>query len=307
MFGGVGNKQDPAKNSSNDIDDGTNYIDNDAGEETDKKYDATGISDLIDNKLKEINDHDYKQIEQHKTTIIEKLKNQYDINDVRFGGSHSTHTDIKNLSDIDLLVDLGEFSSEYSSEEIIKNFAENIKERLPNTEITFGAMAVTIEFTSGITVQVLPAYRSNDEYMIPDPNGQGWIPTQPKNFSKKVTELNNKHSNQIVPTIKIVKLMCEVNNINISSYHVSNMVLNAFENYPGPKTIPKMVSYFFTQAISLCSQPTIDPSGQSKNIDDDLSEAKRKELAKSFSKVEVQIKNAIKSQSLETWKRLLEK
>lgn len=274
---------------------------------TDEKFSSTEISNFFENVLKEINAHDYDLINQHKHTITEKLEKECDINDIRYGGSHSTHTDINNISDIDLLADLGEFSTDYSSDDVIENFAAAIRERLPSTTISTGAMAVTVEFSKGATIQILPAFRYGEGYRIPDPDGDGWIETFPKRYAQEVTRLNKEHSNQIVPTIKLVKLICEANNIDISSYHLSNLVLNAFDRYPGPKTHQKMVQYFFNQAKSLCLQPIFDPSGQTTYIDGDLSDQQRLRLAQVFDQVENQIDEAINLQSLEKWKDLFNK
>lgn len=298
MFGGGDNKYIPRENGTNEIEEVTSI-------ETDKKFDSTKISNYFNNVLKEINDYD--KIEEHKNTIIEKLKNEFDINMVFSVGSRSTQTDIKNLSEVDLLVDLGEYSTGYTSDEIIEDLAEKIKEHLPNAQIVTGTMAVAVEFPSGSILQVLPAYRNQDRYMIYDPNRQGWFPTFPKRFTEKVTDLNNQHSLQIVPTIKIVKLICEVSKIEISPYHLSNMVLNAFEIYSGHYNIQKMVSYFFNQAKSLCLQPTLDPSEQTEYIDGDISDEERTELARSFSRVEDKIDDAIQTQTLEKWQELLKK
>ena len=82
---------------------------------TDEKFAATQVADFLQETLKEINNHDYEAIDRHKRTIEDKLKNEFDVEDVRFGGSHSTNTDVKGLSDIDMLADLGDFKSDKSS------------------------------------------------------------------------------------------------------------------------------------------------------------------------------------------------
>ena len=64
--------------------------------ETDKKFGATKIADFLQEKLVEINAHDYNAINQHKKLIEDKLKNEFEVKNVRFGGSHSTHTDVYN-------------------------------------------------------------------------------------------------------------------------------------------------------------------------------------------------------------------
>ncbi len=275
--------------------------------ETDKKFGATKIAGFLQEKLVEINAHDYNAINQHKKLIEDKLKNEFEIENVRFGGSHSTHTDVKNLSDIDMLADLGNFTTDKSSDQVINDFASAIRERLPNTTISSGVMAVTVEFSDGLQVQVLPAFRYRDGYRIPDPNGKGWISTYPKRFSRELTSINQKQSRQVVPTIKLIKSICDANDVKVSSYHVSNMAVNVFKHYAGPMTQQKMLQHFFNKAKSLCLRPTIDPSRQTQYIDGDLSSSERKRMAGNFAEIENKIKQATESSSLDTWKDIFKK
>ncbi len=274
---------------------------------TDEKFASTEVADFLQEKLREINSHDYDAINRHKETIADKLKSDCDVEDIRFGGSHSTHTDVKGLSDIDMLADLGDFKGSQSSDQAIKDFTNAIKERLPNTKVSAGVMAVTVEFSDGLQVQILPAFRHQDSYRISDPNGKGWIQTFPKPFARELTSVNQKQSGGVVPTIKLIKSICDANNVGVSSYHVSNMALDVFKHYTGPKTHQKMLQHFFNKAKSLCLRPTADPSGQTQYVDGDLSSSERKRMARDFAQVENRIKKAMESPSLAKWKDLFKK
>ena len=276
-------------------------------DKTDEKFLSTKVSDVLQEKLKQINAHDYDAIDRHKRTIEDKLKNEFEVEDLRFGGSHSTHTDVKGRSDVDMLADLGDFESSKSSNQVIKDFANAIQERLPDTKVSSGVMAVTVEFSDGLTVQVLPTFRYRDGYRIPDPSGKGWILTYPKGFAQELTSINQKQSRQVVPTIKLVKSICDANNIKASSYHVSNLALNAFKGYLGDKILPKMLQHFFNKAKTLCTKPISDPSGQTKYVDGDLSKSDRVRMAKAFAQMEAQINEALESTSLEKWKDIFKK
>lgn len=274
---------------------------------TNEKFLSTEISNFLQEELKQINAHDYDAIDRHKRTIEDKLESEFDVEDLRFGGSHSTHTDVKGLSDIDMLADLGDFESSKSSDQVIKDFANAIRERLPDTKVSSGVMAVTVEFSDGLEIQVLPAFRYRDGYRIPDPSGKGWILTYPKRFARELTSVNQGQSRNVVPTIKLIKSMCDANNIEVSSYHVSNLALNAFKGYTGPKTYQKMLQHFFNQAKTLCLQRTPDLSGQTKYVDGGLSKTDRIRIAKAFSQMEAKVNEAIESTSLDKWKDIFKK
>ena len=276
-------------------------------DKTDEKFLSTEVSDVLQEKLKQINAHDYDAIDRHKRTIEDKLKNEFGVEDLRFGGSHSTHTDVKGLSDIDMLADLGDFESGKSSDQVIEDFANAIRERLPDTKVSSGVMAVTVEFADGVTVQILPAFRYREGYQIPDPDGKGWISTYPKRFAQELTSVNQKQSQQVVPAIKLIKSICDANNIALSSYHVSNLALKAFKGYTGPKTCQKMLQHFFNQAKTLCLQRTPDPSGQTEYVDGDLSKTDRIRIAKAFAQMEAKVNEAMESTSLSKWKDIFKK
>lgn len=274
---------------------------------TNEKFALTQVADFLQEILQKINSHDYDAIARHKQTIEDKLKNEFNVEDIRFGGSHSTYTDVKGLSDIDMLADLGDYRSSMSSDEAIAAFANAIQERLPNTKISFGLMAVTVEFSDGLNVQILPAFRHRDGYQIPDPDGKGWILTYPKRFARELTSNNEKLSRQLVPAIKLIKSICDASDIGVSSYHLSNLALNAFKYCPVAKTLPKMLQHFFNQAKSLCLKRTPDPSGQTEYVDSNLSEHDREKLVQDFARLEERFGNAIESSSLDELRKLFEK
>ena len=272
--------------------------------ETNEKFSSTEIANFLQEELKKINAHNYDAINQHKQTIEDKLKDRCDVEKLLFGGSHSTHTDVKNISDIDLLADLGNFTTDKSSDQAIKDIADALQERLPHTKISSGAMAVTAEFSDNLTLQVLPAFRSKDGYQIPDPNGDGWIRTHPKRFSRELTKINQQQSEKVVPTIKLIKTICDRNDMDASSYYISNLALNAFKYYTGPKREQEMLRHFFSQAKSSCLNPTPDPSGQTQYIDSDVPHKKRKKMAADFARIEKKVSEAMESKSLEKLKAL---
>ena len=276
-------------------------------DKTDEKFIATETSNFLQEKLKQINAHNYDAIDQHKRIIEDKLKSEFEVEDIRFGGSHSTHTDVKGLSDIDILADLGDFGSSESSNQVIKDFANAIQERLPATKVSSGVMAVTVEFSDGLKVQVLPAFRHQDGYRISDPSGKGWILTYPKRFARELTSVNKEQSGQVVPTIKLIKSICDANNIEISSYHASNLALKAFKGYTGPKTCQKMLQHFFNKAKTSCTEPTSDPSGQTKYVDGDLSKGDRTRMAKAFAQMEEKVNEAMEPTSLDRCKDIFKK
>ena len=276
-------------------------------EETDDKYQSTQVNKLLRDILKVINEHDYDAISRHREGIQEKLQEMYEDSEIiRYGGSHSRHTDISKVSDIDILTSLGDASNlPASSNAAIQQLARVLKQRFPRTEIDTGQMSVTLTFSDGIEVQVLPAYRYGQAgYKIPDPNGTGWITTHPKRFSRQLTAANENNSRQLIPVIKLAKAICNAKNVGLKSYHLENIALKAFERYSGNKTHPHMLRHFFSEAKRLVASTMPDPSGQSTDLSSYLSPNERKKVTMNLKSVEAEIVGAMKGNSLNRWENL---
>src|SRR5690606_36829855 len=169
-----------------------------------------------------------------------------------------------------------------------------------------GRMAVTIRFSDGIEVQVLPAFRSGDVFHIPNPENTRWVTTCPTRVSSQLTEVNQRLSGKVVPVIKLAKAICYANDIDVKSYHLENMALQAFSSYTGQQTLSPMLKHLFNQAKSLVLQPMSDPCGQSADITSGLSSNDRARLARKFRDVENDIGMAMSTTSLVPWNDLFE-
>lgn len=269
----------------------------------------TYLFDLLRDK---INQKDTELINKRKDEIQRILSSEFpDVFDLSVGGSYSKYTYVNGLSDIDILVDLGDFTSspiaeKENSKKLLEHFAERIKQRYPQTDISIGKMAVTAKFSDGVEIQILPAFKYHNGYKIPDPDSKGWVCTFPKRFKEKLTEINQKNSSKVVPVIKLTKELLANNNIKIKSYHVENIAVKAFENYNGKYTLKEMTLHLVNTLKSNVFKHTGDPCGQSEYIDDYLGTVKsndRKIIANSLNSLENKLTQA---KTKEDWKKLME-
>lgn len=280
-----------------------------SGAETQERATSTDIERIIDDKLGKINDHDYEAIDRHRTQIENKLRETYEgVESVQYGGSHSRHTDVSGLSDVDILVPMGQASdAPKSSNEAIERLASVLRERYPNSKIETGHMAVTVHFSDGIEIQVLPAYRVNsDRFKIPNPNTSGWVETCPTAFAKKLTDANRKHNNLVVPIIKVAKYLCDKHNVPVSSYHLENMVIESLTHYSGRLNQHEMLQHVINQAKSQVLHRIPDPCGQSSDVAGEIASSERKTLASRFRSLEQKIAHANTAASCDEWKTLLD-
>ncbi|MBK8024158.1 MAG: hypothetical protein IPK19_22675 [Chloroflexi bacterium] len=181
-----------------------------------------------------------------------------------------------------------------------------LRDRYLTSRIETGRMAVTVHFSDGIEIQVLPAFRvGSDRFKIPDPNSTGWVETCPTAFAKKLTDANRQHNNLVVPIIKVAKHLCDKHNVPVSSYHLENTIVESLSHYSGRVNQHEMLQHVVNQAKSQVLNRIPDPCGQSSDVAGDISAGERATLASRFRILEQKIVSANSSSSSDEWETLL--
>lgn len=280
--------------------------------ETELKRKQTEVSNYLVDRLSEFNQRDTESISRHREQILTRLQNDFGQSfGLKHGGSYSRRTYVDGMSDIDILITVAELPDESqpgdSSKGVIREFGRSLRERYPETSIQLGRMAVTLAFADGVEIQVLPAFKSGDSFLVPDPSGQGWVRSNPKQFSDRLTSVNERCGGSLVPTIKLLKQICKINEIDVSSYHLEAMCVNIFSNYRGPSQYTDMLEYFLGQAKGRIFSPTRDITGQSTFIDSEILPADRPRLSRSFEDLERIVHSANQNPDVSAWKEILGK
>ena len=194
-----------------------------------------------------------------------------------------------------------------SSKQVLNSLADRLRDRFPKTTIETGKMAVTIGYSDGSEIQLLPAYRNGQRFEIPDPNSPHWIQSNPTAFTRRLTGVNKANNGRVIPVIKLMKRLCEKRGIELKSYHIENLALNAFDRYSDAKTYPAMLCRLLNYAKGNISRRLPDPSGQSDNIGASLSGSQQKMISRQLKQVEDEIRGALESDSTEKWKYLFKR
>jgi hypothetical protein len=179
---------------------------------------------------------------------------------------------VNGLSDVDLLARIDDPSLvSRPAQEVLRRFAARIQRRLPNTQVTPGQLAVTVRYSDGHELQVLPALRTGSGVRIPSPSGEGWSNViRPEAFARKLTEVNRNCGRRVVPTIKLFKGAQESlpENARLSGYHVESLAVKAFEGYEGRRVYKDMLMHILRRAAEDVRTPISDRTGQSIHVDD---------------------------------------
>jgi len=241
------------------------------------EYEAEANAYLQD-LLASYNNRDVVAIQKHLETLQGAIEKEIDgETSVLFGGSVKKHTYVDGLSDVDILVVVNESSlADRSPQAVLRHFVERIKARLPDTEVKAGELAVTVRFTDGIELQLLPALRTQTGVRIASADSSGWSNVvRPQEFAQRLTDVNQACGRKVVPVVKLFKGLQTAlpETSQVKGYHVESLAIEAFKNYAGRQTYKDMLLHFVRTASQRVLSPINDTTGQSLHVDDYLGAA----------------------------------
>lgn len=283
--------------------------------EQDRKSFSPELNELLSEKLSDYNTRDTDQINKHLETIIKALENEIEGTlKLLFGGSVTKFTYVNGLSDVDMLVILNKSDlAKKAPKEVLDYFKRRLEERLPESEISMGDLAVTVRFkSSNIEIQLLPGIRTKTGVKIIESELNRWSNViKPRKFAEKLTEINQQNNNKVVPIIKLFK---PINNkfpkdIRMSGYHIEALAIRIFENYEGKKTYSEMLRHFCNEAKSKVLHPIEEITGQSEYIDKKFGQRNsesRKKVSSHLQRLINKMDIATSSKSIGDWEDILE-
>ncbi|HRZ42061.1 MAG TPA: CBASS oligonucleotide cyclase [Bacteroidales bacterium] len=280
----------------------------------DKSYDSE-VNNNLNDILTDVNNRPVEEINKRLETIQKAIESDIDgFIDLVFGGSVNKHTYVDGLSDVDSLAILnsGELS-EKTPHEVLSYFAERLQQRLPNTKISTGNLAVTVKYSDGREIQILPAIKTATGYKIAASDGSNYWSNvvKPSQFAEKLTSINKANGNKVVPVVKLAKSIISTlpESRKLSGYHTESLAIEVFKNYTGPIQTKAMLKHFFSEASKMVMNPISDSTGQSRHVDDYLgarSSTNRRMVSDSLSQISRRMNNADANRDSGTWSKLFE-
>ena len=194
-----------------------------------------------------------------------------------YGGSVSRGTDVNGISDVDILLVVNQSSLiNQPSSRVINYVKETLESHLSGNPIGAGNLAVTVEYSDGTEIQILPAIRTRTGgFRIARPGSTQWSNVVlPERFASRLADVNQRNDGRAVPTIQLAKVIadCFIRNSSrkISGYHMEALAIEAFENYSGPQDPKSMLVHLFGNSITSVMTPIRDSTGQSTTVDEYL-------------------------------------
>lgn len=272
----------------------------------------SAVNSLLQQELPDINDRDTELIGKRLQAIEQALGSKIgEVERLLFGGSVSKHTYVEGLSDIDALVEIAEEGiSEHAPAEVRDSLERALRQALPQGEvedIEKGRIAVTVRYIDGAEIQLLPAIRVNDELAVSSWDSSTWVPIRPRDFASVLTATNQNQGGAVVPAIKLTKAIFanRLGDDGPTGYHVEALAVEAFRQYPGPRTPKAMVTHLVKTASDRVLRPIGDISGQSQYVDESLgteNSAARRALSR---RLRVLARTMEHSGSLGDWEQMI--
>ena len=284
----------------------------------DKVSDAvfdTSLSEQLSQLLSVYNSRDNllvnERLEEIKSQIGDLVESDVKI---LLGGSVAKHTYVDGFSDIDTLMILNDMDIPIKNPQEVLSFLEGaLKARLSDTlKVEHGRLAVTVTYTDGMEIQILPALKTENGIKVPAwKKDNGWSEIDPKAFSEKLTKVNADCGGKLIPTIKLIKAVNSTlpEEQQLSGYHIESLAIATFKGYAGPTAPAKMMSTFFEKAKDLVLTPIKDSTGHSIHVDDYLGpaqSAQREQASHLLNRISKRIRNANASGSQEQWQQLFD-
>lgn len=272
----------------------------------------TRLSEILNGLLSTYNDRDHALVASRLEPIVDALCETHAGSfDRLFGGSVAKHTYVDGLSDIDclLVLDGSKLHGDAPADALAK-MADVIKGVAEGATVDVGRMAVTVRYSDGMELQLLPAVSAEGGHVrVPSADGEGWSKINPQAFREALTRRNEECAGKLVPTIKLAKAVLAnlEEATGLSGYHVESLAIEAFRNYSGIKTTSAMLPALFERARSLVLDPIRDSTGQSVHVDSDLgppNSAERQEASYALGRVARQMRTASAAGSVDRWKDL---
>ncbi len=221
-----------------------------------------------------------RTVTQHLESLCGFLRQKGNVVQTMFGGSVRKGTYVTGLSDVDALLIVNQSSLvNQTPARAIEYLRDTIQDRLRQNTVSAGNLAVTVSYSDGIEIQILPAIRTKSGGVrIADLESNQWSNVaQPDDFARKLAKVITARDGRVVPIIKLAKAMADCfiaqEDRKLSGYHMESLAIDAFSDYQGPLDPKAMLIHLLGHSINAVKSPITDSTGQSRYVDEYLGPA----------------------------------
>lgn len=158
---------------------------------------------------------------RHRQEIEDWLTADLDIIRMRETGSWHHGTALDRFSDVDYFVSM-KGTRPAASRDVLEQLRGSLSRGIRDAYAAVNRPAVRLRFfDEGPDVEITPAYfRDTDDYYIPDPEGSGWIKSNPAVHLAYVNETQRQTDGRAKGLIRLIKTWKAWNRVPLSSFYL---------------------------------------------------------------------------------------
>lgn len=245
----------------------------------------TSIDDYADET--EITDRQGERIDERRQRLDDVLDEELEVEDSHQIGSHTRGTMVGPLdeeSDTDVMVVLDEEEhgqwrrDENGAQNCLQAVKRSLERRYPNSDVSIDRNVVAVKFHD-FTVEVAPAFRSGDGYVIPDTysEGRSWVQTNPRQYKNQFDAVDQARGGRLQKVARVAKKFNDNNGSPVSSYHMEVMAYHYVRTHPNKDaSTEELVEGFFEQLPRRISNGTREPV-YDQRVDEHMGPDERRE------------------------------
>lgn len=154
-------------------------------------------------------------------------------------GSYGRDTDI-HVSDIDIIFRLPwsvheriDARTGNKQSALLQEVCNSIKSTYPTTHISGDGQVVKVNFTDGISFEIIPGFEYSDEsFLYPDTNGGGsWKKTNPRKEIEAIRIMNNNCNQNLKNLSRIIRAWKDQCNVPIGGLLIDTLAYNFIKDW----------------------------------------------------------------------------
>lgn len=258
-----------------------------------------------------------------RETVVRSIKNEVSLHPQQslLIGSYDRNTMPRYLSrgDVDVMVimhygDNKSWDNSDGTTYALQKIRRTLQKTYPKTPCGVDRNCVTLQFLE-FRLDVVPAFKHDDGYYkIPDTYRKEWLPTSPKGFGKRVTQINSNMRSCFIPFVKMIKSWNEQYKDRIRGFHLECMLADHYQSHFQNYTYESMAAAFLGDLPTRISRACYDPItgdrldgylGDSSIFSKRITMMKRARRAADQALKAVQFDQAgYKSSSIQEWRKI---
>jgi predicted nucleotidyltransferase len=167
----------------------------------------------------ELKDKEQKNATDRHTEVRGFIRSKFSIDNDFLTGSYARYTKTKPLKDIDIFFVMGSKEKHYRDNTagvVLDDYKKALVEKYGDKAVRRQSRSINVDFGVAVededktdykilSVDVVPAFASGDNYEIPDGDTGNWIKTNPKIHAEKATTAHQAYSSEWKGLVRMAK------------------------------------------------------------------------------------------------------